>query len=230
MKLNRLLHIIIFSVATLFFICQSVIADPPEKPDNPGIPGLLAEISELQEIISQQSVLIEELENLLEQLQCSAPVQQTGATQSLAPGDDGDIKAGVQWPTPRFTDNDDGTVTDNLTGLIWLKNANCFGQRFWTDALNDSNTLFDGNCGLTDYSVAGDWRLANVNELLSLIDYSQNAPALPIDHPFNGVQASHYWSSTPSAGGSPWWVYFGGGVGTAVASNSYYVWPVRGGN
>jgi hypothetical protein len=32
---------------------------------------------------------------------------------------------GVAWPNPRFTDNSDGTVTDNLTGLIWLKNANC---------------------------------------------------------------------------------------------------------
>ena len=40
-------------------------------------------------------------------------------------GQDGEIKAGVAWPSPRFTDNSNGTVTDNLTGLIWLKNANC---------------------------------------------------------------------------------------------------------
>ena len=31
------------------------------------------------------------------------------------------------WTGVRFTDNGDGTVTDNLTALIWLKNANCFG-------------------------------------------------------------------------------------------------------
>jgi len=60
--------------------------------------------------------------------------------------------------------------------------------------------------------------------------YSQNAPALSVGHPFTNVQAAHSWSSAASAGGSPCWVYFGGGVGTNPVSNSYYVWPVRGGN
>ena len=35
----------------------------------------------------------------------------------------------------RFIDNHDGTVTDNLTKLIWLKNANAFGFRTWEQAL-----------------------------------------------------------------------------------------------
>ena len=35
------------------------------------------------------------------------------------------------WTGVRFTDNGDGTVRDNLIGLIWLKNANCFGVRNW---------------------------------------------------------------------------------------------------
>ena len=39
-------------------------------------------------------------------------------------GEDGEHQKGVAWPNPRFTDNGDGTVTDNLTGLIWLKDAN----------------------------------------------------------------------------------------------------------
>lgn len=30
---------------------------------------------------------------------------------------------------PRFTDNADGTVTDNQAGLIWLKDADCFGTQ-----------------------------------------------------------------------------------------------------
>jgi hypothetical protein len=55
-----------------------------------------------------------------------AAVERTGQTMSFAAGDDGDIKAGVPFPSPRFTDNGDGTVTDHLTGLIWLKNAYCF--------------------------------------------------------------------------------------------------------
>src|SRR5215831_10404550 len=54
-----------------------------------------------------------------------APVPRTGQTTSYAAGDDGALQKGVAWPTPRFTDNNNGTITDNLTGLIWLKNANC---------------------------------------------------------------------------------------------------------
>lgn len=54
-----------------------------------------------------------------------APVPKTGLTTSYAPGDDGALQKGVAWPNPRFTDNNNGTITDNLTGLIWLKNANC---------------------------------------------------------------------------------------------------------
>jgi hypothetical protein len=33
---------------------------------------------------------------------------------------DGDVQAGAMTPSPRFTDNLDGTVKDELTGLIWL--------------------------------------------------------------------------------------------------------------
>ena len=50
----------------------------------------------------------------------------------------------MAWPNPRFTDNSDGTVTDNLTGLIWLKDANCFGDRTWISALSDANGLASG--------------------------------------------------------------------------------------
>jgi hypothetical protein len=54
-----------------------------------------------------------------------APVPRTGQTTSYAASDDGALQRGVVLPTPRFTDNSNGMITDNLTGLIWLKNANC---------------------------------------------------------------------------------------------------------
>ena len=64
--------------------------------------------------------------------QCYA-VPQTGQTTSYEIGDDGDLERGVVWPDPRFTDNANGTVTDNLTGLIWSKLAKCPWQgRSWT--------------------------------------------------------------------------------------------------
>ncbi|MBU0491491.1 MAG: DUF1566 domain-containing protein [Chloroflexi bacterium] len=162
-----------------------------------------------------------------------ARVPKTGQTTSYATGDDGDLEKGVDWPSTRFTDNGNGTVTDNLTGLIWLKSANCFGARNWATALTDCNSLANGSCGLTDGSSAGDWRLANVNELLSLIDRSHYGPALPSGHPFANVQTMNsYWSSTTFTLGTAWawYVHLGGYVGNnEKTTTSYYVWPVRGG-
>jgi len=100
-----------------------------------------------------------------------APVPQTGADQSFAPGDDAALQAGVPFPTPRFTDQRNGTVKDNLTGLLWLKNAACLGPLLWKPAIAAANQLASGQCDLADGSVAGDWRLPNVRELLSLLDY-----------------------------------------------------------
>jgi hypothetical protein len=137
---------------------------------------------------------LDEIYQKLEQLAPGGlvPVTKTGQTTSYAAGDDGDLEKGVAWPDPRFTDHGDGTVTDNLTGLIWLKNANCFGRRTWNQALSECNNLANGSCGLTDGSSAGDWRLPNVRELQSLVDYSRYDPALPAGHPFSNVQSTYY--------------------------------------
>ena len=78
-----------------------------------------------------------------------APVPKTGQTTSYTTGDDGDLEMGVPWPSPRFTDKGDGTVTDNLTGLIWLKDANCFGGRTWISS--NMITLFIILCSLRHF-------------------------------------------------------------------------------
>jgi hypothetical protein len=122
-----------------------------------------------------------------------ARVPQTGQTQCwdaagmLTPcagtGQDGECQAGVPLPTPRFQDNHDGTVTDRLTGLIWLKDTVClllpggYGLT-WTAALQQARTLAPPQCGLRDGSVAGDWRLPNTREALSLLDWGFGYPAL----------------------------------------------------
>jgi hypothetical protein len=146
-------------------------------------------------------------------------------------GQDGDLQEGITWPDPRFTDNGDGTVTDNLTGLVWLKDANCFGTRTWANALTVCNSLAGGQCDLTDSSVLGDWRLPNRKELGSLLDLGNYYPALPTGHPFNNVQSSNYWSSTTNAR----YTYFGWDVRFNDGSEAYdrkgnhyyYVWPIR---
>jgi len=147
-------------------------------------------------------------------------------------GQDGEYQKGVAVD-PRFTDNGDGTVKDNLTGLIWLQDANCFASQTWFDALTVSNTLASGACGLSDGSVAWDWRLPNRKELESLLDLEQSYPALPAGHPFSGVQLGHYyWSSTTYAGDPSFAWFVDLGYGNVVSDGKYnadYVWPVRGG-
>jgi hypothetical protein len=126
-----------------------------------------------------------------------APVAATGQTTIYAIGDDGFHQKGVPQPNPRFTDNLDGTVTDNLTGLIWLKDAGCPGKTLWFGALAAVDRLQDGVCGLTDGSVAGAWRLPNRNELLSLL-YKGSGLETGTGHPFIAPEdpSDYYWSST----------------------------------
>jgi uncharacterized repeat protein (TIGR02543 family) len=148
-------------------------------------------------------------------------------------GQDGDRLKGVAWPTPRFTDNTNGTVTDNLTGLIWLKNANCFDLQDWATSLNYSNTLASGYCDLADSSVAGDWRMPNYEELRSLIDLQSYNPALPPGNPFTNVQSSNYWSSTSDFLSTETATILNVYDGALSYQNktvfSHYIWPVRSG-
>ncbi len=116
----------------------------------------------------------------------------TGQTTFYAAGDDGDLEKGVAWPSPRFTDNGDGTVTDNLTGLMWDQTGNRFGTSTWAQALIDANGL-----PLAGY---GDWRLPNVGELESLINAEEADPAAWLNtQGFSGVLSDFYWSSTTYA-------------------------------
>ena len=148
-------------------------------------------------------------------------------------GQDGEKQIGVAWPAPRLVDNGDGTVTDNLTGLVWLKNANCFEMRTWDQALTAANQLQSGDCGLNDSSTPGQWRLPNIGELQSLMDLSNNVaslPSLPAGHPFTSIEAS-YWSSTTHAIFTPsaWLNKYDGSVLSNPKSGTFYVWPVRNG-
>jgi hypothetical protein len=117
-------------------------------------------------------------------------------------GQDGEYQRGVQWPSMRFWDNDDGTITDNLTGLTWLKNANCWGNVYWDTALSNSNNLADGQCSLTDGSSANDWRLPNKRELRSLVNYgTDNLLTWLTSQGFTNIPGggTYHWTSTTDA-------------------------------
>lgn len=158
----------------------------------------------------------------------NAGVPRTGQTTSYRTGDDGDLQRGVAWPDPRFTDNEDGTVTDNLTGLMWVKEPHSLdgnsGAMTWDDAIDFCNNLtFAGHADL--------W-LPNVRELQSLIDYGRYYLTLPSGHPFTGVQMANYWSSSTVEDywNHAWFVNLYDGVvsdyGKGVTTR---LWPVRAG-
>ena len=118
----------------------------------------------------------------------------TGQTVSYRTGDDGYYQKGVTFD---YTDNGDGTISDNATGLMWAKDGDgdgCGGgsTKTWDDALDWADgLLFAGH---------EDWRLPNARELLSLTDYSRQIPAVnPLYFPNTKAEADdNYWSSTTS--------------------------------
>lgn len=142
-------------------------------------------------------------------------------------GQDGDIKAGVSWPSPRFTVGAGAKadcITDNLTGLMWVKSPDST-TRTWADALTYANNLT--LCGYSD------WRLPNINELESLINKGETTPDDWLSNQgFNNVQSSGYWSSTTIAywTGNAWYIIMDSGyVDSSPKANYYYVLPVRAG-
>jgi hypothetical protein len=155
-------------------------------------------------------------------------------------GQDGETQTGVVWPYPRFTDNNNGTVTDNLTGRIWTKNAKTPGPAICTPETSKTwQVALDYiKCPkIHSYLGYNDWRLPNRKEIRSLINYSRNSPALPVGHPFTNVIMGFwdfYWSSTtdPQQASTAWIIYMSNGSMTNGEKTSHYarwVWPVRAG-
>jgi len=158
----------------------------------------------------------------------------TGQTTSYVDYDDGYYQKGTPAaPQARFTDNGDGTITDNGTGLMWVQDpSTCSGTGFdfsgtyyWADAI----TAITAMNTAVKYGYS-DWRLPNVKELISIVDYGRSFPAID---PLFTSESNQYWSSTTAADitDSAWVVSFVNGLvgfGTK-ADPSYYVRPVRGG-
>jgi hypothetical protein len=138
------------------------------------------------------------------------PVFKTGqTTDAYTPGgfetDDGHLERGRAWPSPRFTDNGDGTITDNMTGLMWQQDPD-ENAKTWADAL-----AYAEGSNLADY---GDWRVPNVLEFASLLNYDltwsgSNTQADWLELVGFSSTVFHYlwWTSTTEPVNSGW-AYF----------------------
>jgi hypothetical protein len=120
----------------------------------------------------------------------------------------------AEWPLPNaqvdvaagapnlesYTDNGDGTVTDNVTGLQWQQAA---------PATTYTQAAALAYC--TGLSLGGhtDWRLPSYVELFSIVDFGAYNPSIN-GTVFPGTPADYFWSSTPYAGasGGAWVVFF----------------------
>lgn len=170
-----------------------------------------------------------------------APVASTGQNISYAAGDDGDYQLGQSAIGQRFRDNGDGTFEDTFTGLTWLAVRDCIPRVLWAEGIDYANNFSasSGDCPeLSDESVAGDWRLPNINELLSLMDYGEAFPAWVPEIPFSGNWIADpisgvFWSSTSFPGFQPEDTAYtlNSGVGLAQSTRKSlrieYAWPVR---
>ena len=118
--------------------------------------------------------------------------------------------------------NLDGTVTDKKTGLMWQK-----GDSGDTPLTCDQANAYCPGLDLDGYT---DWRLPEIEALLTVVDYTRFNPALSMI--FDPYRSNFYWSSStyaPDPTGA-WNVYFGNGeVHSSIKTNGGYVRCVRGG-
>ena len=140
-------------------------------------------------------------------------------------GQDGALQKGVPWPSPRFeiTGTGSACVLDHLTGLMWVRNPGA-SEFTWQGALNHANSL--DICGYTD------WRVPNINEMLSLAHHGQASPnGWLIGQGFTSMHNGNYWTSTSYAASpaSAWDVHFPSSVSYFITkSESIHAVPVRG--
>ena len=123
--------------------------------------------------------------------------------------------------TNHFTDNGDGTITDNLTQLVWQKIPNTVALT-WEQALVYAEGLTIGT--------NSDWRLPNIKELQSLNNESATNPSVFTPY-FTGLGVHNFWSSTslPNQTTKSWYWNTQFGITTYdLKTNPNYVLCVRG--
>jgi hypothetical protein len=149
--------------------------------------------------------------------------QYGGVIDHEGSGQDGELQSGAVWPVPRFEDNGDGTVTDNLTGLMWMFDGGCLGAMSWPAAIQCSSQLNtpDEQPGAVCKLEAGcdDWFLPSIHQLETL--FNGEEPSIPdwlASWGIINIQKNHYWTTTTSPNPyTAWGFHFDSGVSKLTA-------------
>ncbi len=127
-------------------------------------------------------------------------------------------------PDQDFTLHNDGTVTHNSTGLMWMRCS--LGQTWDGSTCTGAASTFTWQNALgaaQSHNFAGhsDWRLPNKNELASLVEQRCVSPAINSKIFPSTPTGGSFWSSSPYANDSygAWNVHFG--YGYVFGSNKY---------
>lgn len=145
-------------------------------------------------------------------------------TSGTPSGQDGDYTINAM----SFTDNGNGTILDNVTGLVWQK---CALGGTGNDCLGGTTVSHTWSNAQTQCAVLGaGWRLPELFELANIIDYGTsystvNSTAFPATAP------AAFWSATahPLYTTMAWTVNFAQGTpGVDYKTNTNYVRCVRG--
>ncbi len=115
------------------------------------------------------------------------------------------VRGNASYGVNNFVDNNDSTVTDRATGLMWMK-ADSRGGMNWEEALAWVQTK-----NAAAYLGYSDWRLPNAKELQSIVDYTRSpatSSSAAIDPVFfassiGGGEYPFYWTSTTHREGPP---------------------------
>jgi hypothetical protein len=163
------------------------------------------------------------------------PLPDTGETTSYgASPDDADYTSTSSFTCDMsFTDNGDGTITDNCTGLMWNKCSQGLSGSTCTTGTASTTYWEDAkvSCENSTSSNYSDWRLPNVKELMSIVNYERYSPCIDPAY-FPATVSDNYWSATTwkSDTTNAFYVYFQYGYMNVniKTSNSYYARCVRG--
>ena len=133
----------------------------------------------------------------------------TAQDATAAFGEDADYAVNPQ----SFTDNGDGTITDNVTGLMWQKTDN--GESTWDAAVTNAAAVTTGGYN--------DWRLPTPVEAFSILNHANN-PAVNLTYlPNNPAGSAAYWWTSDVFGTDAtrvWCTNSGGGLGAHPKSET----------